>query len=310
MPETRKVLISEELAGHTAGWVMEHSLEMTRRERGRAKFRPDGIRVNGIRCRVTQVLKAGDCLEIRTEKEEASRTPLPAERRGASRLPGICYEDAEVLIVNKPAGMPMHPVGCHQGDTLTEAAALYLWQTGGGEIPRSIGRLDKETSGAVVFAKSRMGAARLQRQREEGRFQKVYLALAEGFLEEKKGTIDLPLKNTAKEGKKERMEASPAGMRAVTHYEVLGEGKDCTLLRVTLDTGRTHQIRVHMAALGHPLLGDSLYGSGPCGALFRAALHAAEVSFRAPFGRETHSFFLPLPQDFRTALREHRKEKQ
>ena len=90
MPETRKVLISEELAGHTAGWVMEHSLEMTRRERGRAKFRPDGIRVNGIRCRVTQVLKAGDCLEIRTEKEEASRTPLPAERRGASRLPGIC----------------------------------------------------------------------------------------------------------------------------------------------------------------------------------------------------------------------------
>ena len=304
MARKLKVTISGDQAGRTAGWVMEHCLGMSRRERGRAKFQKDGILVNGLRCRVTQVLKPGDCLEI--SGENPARISRREERKPSSLvLPpdAVCYEDEDVLVVNKPAGILMHPVGCHQGDTLADQVREYLRRKGEQETPRCIGRLDKETSGAVVFAKNQMAAARLQRQRQEGVFRKEYLALAEGSFQEKRQTVTLPIANAAGEGQRERMKISPQGMKAITHYEVLDQGGGCTLLHLKLDTGRTHQIRVHMAALGHPLLGDTLYGKEEAGTLTRAALHAAWVTFRSPFRDEKLSFFIPMPEDLRQILR-------
>ena len=305
-----RMTISEDQAGRTAGWVMEHCFHMSRRERGRAKFQEDGILVNGARCRVTQVLAKGDCLEVSGEKPD--RTSYEEDCRSVFTYikPEICYEDQDVLVVNKPAGVLMHPVGCHQGDTLADQVREYLGRQGIPQIPRSIGRLDKETSGAVVFAKNQMAAARLQRQRQQGIFRKEYLALAEGIFKEKRQTVRLAMSNAAKEGMRERMKISSQGMEAVTHYEVLGDGRDCSLLHLWLETGRTHQIRVHMAALGHPLLGDTIYGREEPAAPYRAALHAAQVTFLKPFGNDKLSFYIPLPEDLRQVLRSSVKEIQ
>ena len=162
------------------------------------KVSKDGILVNGLRCRVTQVLKPGDCLEI--SGENPARISRREERKPSSLVLLLTRSAMRMRMcwcVNKPAGILMHPVGCHQGDTLADQERESLRRKGEQETPRCIGRLDKETSGAVVFAKNQMAAARLQRQRQEGVFRKEYLALAEGSFQEKRQTVTLPIANAA-----------------------------------------------------------------------------------------------------------------
>ena len=242
----------------------------------------------------------------------------------------ILYEDQDILAVNKPAGLVTHPSGSHSSDSLSNQVAAYFRSKDEPTKVRSIGRLDKETSGILLFARNQTAAARLQKQRENGISEKTYLAAVSGsMLEDTDGTFhaittplapdpDNRLKMVISPGS-----SLPGSKPAVTLYSVLkstapGSRISASLVMLRLKTGRTHQIRVHMASLGHPLLGDSLYHLSDTTNLFsRAALHAWKLKFHPPFpAGETTSGILssipctenakkeisleaPLPEDFK-----------
>ena len=242
----------------------------------------------------------------------------------------ILYEDQDILAVNKPAGLVTHPSGSHYSDSLSNQVAAYCRSKDEPTKVRSIGRLDKETSGILLFARNQTAAARLQKQRENGISEKTYLAAVSGsMLEDTDGTFhaittplapdpDNRLKMVISPGS-----SLPGSKPAVTLYSVLkstapGSRISASLVMLRLKTGRTHQIRVHMASLGHPLLGDSLYHLSDTTNLFsRAALHAWKLKFHPPFpAGETTSGILssipctenakkeisleaPLPEDFK-----------
>lgn len=305
----RKLIYRAEEAdqGKTAAWIMAHRLGMSKKEISRAKFRPDGICIGGIRRRATTLLQPGECLEIVLEETAgAPEADMSAGRAGQAGdacpgFPDIRYEDPDLLIVNKPAGILTHPVGCHREGTLSDQVRRYLAGKGEHSAVRSVGRLDKETSGLVVFARNRMAAARLQEQREKGEFQKVYLAAARGIFTQREGVIRLPVGKNPDRKEKARMTVQQDGQRAVTHFRVLAQngrhaGELLTLLALRLETGRTHQIRVHMAALGHPLAGDRIYGAGKEGE--RALLHAWSVELKQPFTGKKVRVLAPAPADF------------
>ena len=242
----------------------------------------------------------------------------------------ILYEDQDILAVNKPAGLVTHPSGSHYSASLSNQVAAYFRSKDEPTKVRSIGRLDKETSGILLFARNQTAAARLQKQRENGISEKTYLAAVSGsMLEDTDGTFhaittplapdpDNRLKMVISPGS-----SLPGSKPAVTLYSVLkstapGSRISASLVMLRLKTGRTHQIRVHMASLGHPLLGDSLYHLSDTTNLFsRAALHAWKLKFHPPFpAGETTSGILssipctenakkeisleaPLPEDFK-----------
>lgn len=242
------------------------------------------------------------------------------------------YEDEDLVVLNKPPGAVVHPTHGHWTDTIGNYLADYYLHCAGGEVTGDTGgsctvchvtgRLDKDTSGALVFARNRAAAARLNRERQEGKFIRRYIALVHGCFreEEKTGTVDRPIERVPGVLLKRRVAAPGEGERAVTHYRVLqdtaeisGTGKPdplqssdtglpgVSLVQFRIDTGRTHQIRVHMAYLGHPLLGDPLYGlSGD--AAGRAMLHAVQVELRQPFTGEKIVVTAPEAADF-AALR-------
>ncbi len=242
----------------------------------------------------------------------------------------ILYEDQDILAVNKPAGLVTHPSGSHYSDSLSNQVAAYFRSKDEPTKVRSIGRLDKETSGILLFARNQTAAARLQKQRENGISEKTYLAAVSGsMLEDTDGTFhaittplapdpDNRLKMVISPGS-----SLPGSKPAVTLYSVLkstapGSRISASLVMLRLKTGRTHQIRVHMASLGHPLLGDSLYHLSDTTNLFsRAALHAWKLKFQPPFpngettssplssmpctenAKKEISLEAPLPEDFK-----------
>ena len=177
----------------------------------------------------------------------------------------VLYEDEDLLIVNKPAGMVCHPSPGHYSDTLANQAAAHLGAIGTAMDMRVTGRLDRETSGIVTFARNSETAAMIQRQREDGRLVKIYLALAQGDFESEEGVVDSPIRREAPGS--HYMVCAQDGRPARTFYKVLArtkgaDGRPRTLLECRIEHGRTHQIRVHMAKIGHPLVGDPLYGDG------------------------------------------------
>ncbi len=264
--------VSAQETGKTLEQVLRSS-GFSRREISRLKFQPPGILVNGMQRRTTFPVQEGDRILIRIgEKGE-----IPSEDGFFCK---ILYLDSDLVIVDKPSGLSCHPGKGHYRDNL----GTYLGEYLGESSPlRPVGRLDRDTSGLVVFARNQMAAARLTAQRERGEFAKEYRALLLGTLTEREGTLDLPV--GPRQGEKNRMQVTPGGQRAVTRYRVLEYGTflqtPVTLAECHLETGRTHQIRVHMAYLGHPVLGDPFYGppNPPC----RLALHACKVSLYQPF---------------------------
>lgn len=266
----------------------------------RMKFQPDGILVDKVQVRVTHVLAEGERLEVSLEAPKCRKNKLrekPEQETGMERaesnretMPDILYEDRDVLAVWKPHGMTLHPSHGHHGDTLMDLVQAMIAQRDNrdaSDVPLyGIGRLDSDTSGIVVFARNQVAAQRLWQQRADGRFSKQYLAKCEGqFPEEadEEQRISKPIAPV--QGELNRMRVDPAGKHAVTYYRIWRELKNETWLLVHLETGRTHQIRVHMAWMNHPLVGDSLYGNGTAGETY-AALSACTAVFFQPFTGE------------------------
>lgn len=304
--------VSAEEGGMILGEFLRQRMGLTRKEISKAKFRDEGICVDGRQRKVNAVLQAGQYVEVLLDSGDKVSAQLRASERGME----ILYEDGDVIVLNKPAGLSVHPAGRKgfEGDTLANRLAFYLRGKGEDCVIRIFGRLDRDTSGVVLAAKNQAAAARLERQREAGTLHKTYLAVCLGVPREPAGEIEVPLAPDS--GDRRRMQVSPDGKPARTRYEVLKiwniRGQDCALVRLRLDTGRMHQIRVHMAYIGCPLLGDPLYGGSADGEqcsgkkqeeiISRTALHAAQLHFCQPFGGEEIRVDAPLPKDIARIL--------
>ena len=208
----------------------------------------------------------------------------------------IIFEDDWLLVVNKPAGIAIHPSVLHYSDSLCNGIRFYFDKIGLKKKIRPVNRLDLNTSGLVVFAKCEYIQECLINQMKNNQFKKEYLAVCDGIFNEKSGTINLPI--ARKENSIIERCISENGQTAITHYEVLKEFDNYSLVKCSLETGRTHQIRVHMSAIGHPLLGDSLYGS-ISDLINRQALHCYNLQFIHPVYNNDLNFFGDLPNDFK-----------
>lgn len=237
-----------------------------------------GILKNGAHARTIDCVSAGDTLTINIEN--SGKAPEKSETKI-----NILYEDEDIIAADKPANMPVHESRNHRGDTLSNAVA--------GNCPgafRAIYRLDRDTSGIVLIAKNELAAAKLA-----GKVKKYYYAVACGIIEGG-GTIDKPIKRE-RESIIKRC-AARDGERAVTHYEALAHNAKYTLLKLELETGRTHQIRVHLAHIGFPLAGDDLYG-GSTKDIKRQALHCRDIYFTHPVSGKRIHIFSEFPQDIK-----------
>ena len=248
---------------------------------------PDGILLNDAPTRTIDRLKAGDTLEIRLPEEENTIAPQPMAL-------DMVYEDEDLLVINKPANLAMHPTHNHQGDTLANGVAAHLLSQGRAATFRAVGRLDKCTSGLVLCALNGVAAAALA-----GRIEKSYLALPSGCYRGA-GVINRPI--IRPDPMKTLRAVGEGGEYAVTTWESLAAGNACSLVRVRPLTGRTHQIRVHFASLGTPLLGDDMYG-GSRERIGRAALHCASMGFVHPISGKELFFSCPMPPDMQRAAR-------
>ncbi|NOV04062.1 RluA family pseudouridine synthase [Paenibacillus planticolens] len=211
----------------------------------------------------------------------------------------ILFEDDFCLVVNKPAGMSVHPSEAGQGGTLASAVASYYQSTGQACAVRHIHRLDQDTTGAVLYAKNEWAHVLLDEAMRDKRIDRRYVAIAEGVFKTKQGVIDAPIGKDRHHSGKRRV--TPGGDQAVTHYRVLRQLKHAALVELELDTGRTHQIRVHLSHLGHPLAGDSLYG-GSSRLFHRQALHGERLTFEHPVTQKPIEVHANLPLDFQQLL--------
>lgn len=318
-------------AGGLVNLILKNCVRVTGHEISAAKFTRDGITCGGRTVHVSERILPGQTLRVVLPEDE---------RRAGKILPveppedlDILYEDEDLVIVNKSAGTAVHPSPGHYKGTMANYLAYHLQQQGQGSICRIIGRLDKETSGALVFAKNRAGAARLTRERQSGELKRTYLALVENPFppDADKGIIDADIDRIPGVLLKRRIVEKGAGERAVTHYRVLNQSGTHALVLCRLETGRTHQIRLHMAGIGHPLCGDRIYGSHapapktdlPAAEVSdneyvfpkkteciheaddifsdsseRAMLHAVRLRLLQPFTGLEISVIAPLPEDF------------
>jgi len=227
----------------------------------------------------------------------------------------ILYEDECLLAINKPADTVVHPTWRHQSGTVANAVMYYLLNKGICTRIRPVSRLDRDTTGVIIFALNQYAQESLVRQMKSKTFIKEYIGIVKGIMENDKGVINLPIER--KPDSIMLRHISETGSPSVTHYEVLKRFENATLLKFTLETGRTHQIRVHCQAVGHPLIGDTLYpylqefSPGPGGPgdfsrldelIKRHALHSRKVIFNHPVSGEKCTITAPIPEDFKNAL--------
>lgn len=255
----------------------------------RLKHRPGSVRVNGASAKTIDILHAGDVLAV-----DVGDVKPGAFAPGGPR-PDVVWEDDDVIIINKPAGMAVHGRSERGEPTVGSMVAAYL----GTNAPfHPVNRLDRGTTGLMCAAKTGYMHERLRKILHTDEFRREYLAICVGVPEPRAGTVDAPI---ARLGEEKRFCVDECGAPSVTHYEVLIAWDGLSLVRLRPETGRTHQIRVHMSHIGCPLLGDRLYGRA-CREIDRPALHSSALRLVHPLTRETIAVSAPLPEDMRALL--------
>lgn len=286
--------IPAEWANHTVEEVLKGPLLLSGRMLNRLT-RKHGVLLNGRRPYLKQKVKRGDQLKVAVrpqERSELSPEPVPFE---------LIYEDLDLVVVNKPVGVPVHPVRPSDHGTLVHGLLYHLQKQGKGGIVRPVHRLDRNTSGLILIAKNAYMHQLLDRQLRDKRLTRTYLAMVSAPLPQESGTISAPIGRDP--GHPTRRRVTEHGEPALTHYQVIHQSEQGALVRVQLETGRTHQIRVHFAHLGAPLLGDRLYG-GASALIKRQALHSSELQFTHPLTGETMHFSSPLAADMEAVCRQ------
>ena len=259
------------------------------------KKMPLSILVNGSPCRLNEILTDMDTLTVHIQEHISSLQIPPV------RLPlDIIYEDEDIIVINKPAGMPVHPSINNYTNTLANGLAWYYREQGKPFIFRCTNRLDRDTSGLTIIAKHMLSSNILSRMTVRHEIRREYLAIVRGSVQPAEGTISAPL--SRKPGSViERIVDFDHGDRAVTHYHVVEEKNGHSLVSLLLETGRTHQIRIHMKYLGFPLIGDYLYNPD-MEYMQRQALHSCCLALSHPITGEKLEFHAPLPGDMRRVL--------
>ncbi len=254
----------------------------------------NGILLNGVWGRVRDLLHAGDRLTIQLTETENSKNIVPV------KLPlDIVYEDEDLLVINKPSNMPIHPSQGNYENTLANAVAYYFQSKGKTFTYRCINRLDRDTTGLLILAKHMYSASLLSDMVQKREIHRQYLALATGKVPET-GTIIAPIAR-ADGSTIERCVNESIGEYACTHYRTLDYKNGYSLVSLKLETGRTHQIRVHMKHIGHPLPGDFLYNPD-YSVICRQALHSHKLHFRHPITGDEMEFIAELPEDMRKVI--------
>lgn len=310
--------VPAEARGLTLGKFLYDRLKLSRTLIRRVKT-AEGLLVDGRLVRSSYLLAGGEVVELRLPAEgRVQPEPVPL---------AIVYEDDSLLVVNKPSGMVVHPVRGYTSGTLANGVAYHLRERGEAAVARPVQRIDRDTSGLVLFAKDPAAAGRLAQELERHKLDRHYLAFVHGAVAADQGTVAVPIRRVwghpvareaavgprtpeqeallagaEAEGRVLREDWKASGQASVTHWEVLRRWPGATMLALRLETGRTHQIRVHMAHVGHPLLGDPLYGRG--GAPGRQALHAASLAFAHPVTGAELRFEAPLPADLGALMAE------
>ena len=280
--------VSDTLCGDKVNDALRRRLKMSVTLIKELKKHEDGILLNGIHARTVDPIKPGDVLTCNlydTESDNVVPKPMPLD---------IMYEDEDILIINKPPHLPVHPSPGHVADTLANGVMAHYRESGEAHMFRAVNRLDGDTSGVMCIAKNSYAHARLIDEMAEGELRREYEAIVEGEISEG-GTIDAPIARV--DFIKRAVRAD--GQRAVTHYEPIDHLGKYTLVRLRLETGRTHQIRVHMSYIGHPLLGDWLYGIENKALFPRHALHSAYLRLVQPVTGRVMEFVPPMAEDMR-----------
>jgi len=251
------------------------------------------IFVNDEVVKMNRILNAGEIIKIDLAKDESQ--DIAPEKMDI----GIIYEDEDILVVNKKPFMVVHPTKSYQSGTLANGVINYFMESNQNCIVRLVSRLDMNTSGLIIIAKNQFSHGMLSKEMSENKVEKRYLAIVHGKLEKESGTIDLPIYKPEGIENGIRRVIDERGQRSVTHYKVIESFENASLVECKLETGRTHQIRVHLNSIGHPIYGDTLYGYGEEEEelIKRQALHAYALDFKSPRTGEMLSLKSELPQD-------------
>ena len=295
MSRRLELTVTAELAGIRVDTLLKKRLGLSGSVVRRVKWLEDGILADGVRVNTRFCPAEGQVLSVRLDDPERLSGVVPAP----GPL-GLVYEDQDVVVLNKAPGVSVHPGPGHFNDTLGNFLLFHYDQEGESADFHPIHRLDRGTSGLLVVAKHAHAQEVLKRQLHTEQFKRVYLAVCEGVPEPPNGTVDAPL--GPKPGSLMEQMVRPDGKPARTHYNVLRRWGARALVCLELETGRTHQIRVHMAHIGHPLTGDFLYGTETPDLIARPALHSGYLAFLHPITKENMQFTVPLPDDM-TRLR-------
>ncbi|MGG3887150.1 RluA family pseudouridine synthase [Brevibacillus panacihumi] len=280
-------------AGQTVRDVLQKRYGVSRRLLVRAKF--NGlITRNGALVFVNEQVQTGDEIAVLVDEEETEAVQ-PEEMPLTIR-----YEDEDLMVIAKPAGLVVHPTGNHPAGTLANGVVAYWQKRGEKRRFRAVNRLDKDTSGLLIVAKNQWAHEQFSRMQQERRLTRIYQAIAEGIVRPDAGVLDHPI--GLAENSFITRQVREDGQTAVTHFRVLARGDGMSHVELRLETGRTHQIRVHMSHEGHPLAGDDLYG-GARTYIGRQALHAAQLAFVHPRTGMEMKWSEPLPADMQHLLK-------
>jgi 23S rRNA pseudouridine1911/1915/1917 synthase len=256
------------------------------------------ISVNGKVAKLNHRINSNDKIEIDMKKDEHQN--IEPEKMELE----VVYEDIDLIVISKRPGMVVHPTRGYPLGTLANGVLYYFKEKGEKCIVRLVSRLDMDTSGLIIIAKNQFSHMALARDMQDkdlqGTFEKSYMAIVHGNMQSKSGTIDLPIGKPDEESIKR--EVCTDGQKSITHYEVIESFKNGDLVKMTLETGRTHQIRVHLSHIGHPIYGDSLYGNEESHYIDRQALHAYKLIIPHPRTGEELTLMTDLPEDMKNLV--------